>query len=589
MPVPDRQQCHSGGVARQLDRRSDARLQRLPGWPGLLGLLVALVLAAGCTEGPAAATDAATAGDLPTDAAETQEDTGKIDTAPPWAADAVAPAVAPTLPQACTQTLAGLDQAFALPVLPIPDGNIGIETDADMVLLGHVERMQTYAILPGAATLDTAAQGPLQISGDAGTTVTQTTDLAGGQGSVEVRFDTPGPHKLTAQFHDGREGHHWFFAYASHLPVVTLQLTPSNWESLLDNPYLRDYYPCSLQVDGNTYQGAQVRLHGATSSDLVKRSFRVKLAKGTTLSDGSADLILRSEYIDKTQLRTWLSYQAIRDFTWLPTPQTRFVHLRVNQRFYGVMLQVERLDATYLKRRGLNPNGALYEADPPNELAIPGGNLTPLYPPDVYPQVYAKHSGAKPYDDLRDLIERVLQLPTSQLAAQLDRHVKVGDWLAFAAVMTVLQNQEHLRKNYYMYRNPATIDDRWMFLPWDLDVTWGHLWTPQNDVLDETIFTALLPNKGSYKVDEGFYNQMYRALDHPPWREQWAALAMDLAVKMLDPAYLKPRIDHAFCLMAADLLADPRKRSSNGEYLQRVQELYQYASKRLQFLKVAVK
>lgn len=590
MPFHDSQQRRKRKVARRLgERQGEQQVGRLGSW--LIAALLALALAAqlGCTESPSAAVDAVDSGKVSADTSETQDDSGEVDAAPPWAADTQPPSVTPSLPQACSPTMPGLEQAFELPTLPPPDGNIGIETDADMVVLGHVEHMQTYAILPGAATIDVLAQGPLQVSGDAGTTLVHVSDLQAGLGSLEVRFDTPGPHKLTATFPDGREGHHWFYVYASQLPAIELALAPESWQDLLDHPYLRNYYPCSLQVDGKTYVGAQVRLHGATSSDLVKRSFRVKLAKGDILADGSSDLILRSEYVDKTLLRTWLSYQAIRDFTWLPAPQTRFAHLRVNQRFYGVMLQVERLDATYLKRRGLNPNGALYEADPPNELAIPGGNMTPLFPLENYALVYAKHTGAKPYDDLRYLIEHVLQLPKTQLAAQLDRHVKVGDWLAFAAVMTVFQNQEHLRKNYYLYRNPATADDRWLFLPWDLDVTWGHLWTPQNDVMDETIFSALLPDKGSYKVDAGFFHQMYRVLDHGPWRERWGALALDLAAKILDPAYLRPRIDYAMCLMAPDLLADPRKRTSNHEYLQRVQELYSFASKRLHFLKVAVK
>ena len=579
MPVHDPQQSRIRGVTHRLGGRAARAV--------LVTLFALLQIAAvGCGDAPGTAKDAS---DLTADHSETQEDASEIDATLPWAAETQAPEGPPSLPAACSPTMPNLDQGLDLPEIPTPDGQIGMETDAAMVALGHMERLQTYAILPLAATIDVSAQGPLQVSGDAGTTVVHVSDLKNGLGELTVRFDTPGLHKLTATFGDGRVGHHWVYGYASQLPVIQLTLAPSSWQEMLDQPYVRNYHPCDVEVDGKLYPGAQVRLHGATSADLRKRSFRIKLAKGTTLPDGSADLILRSEFVDKTMLRTWMSYQAIRDFTWLPAPQTRFTHLRVNQRFYGVMHQVERLDSTYLKRRGLNPNGALYEADPPKELAIPGGSMLPLYPLEHYPLVYAKHSGATPYDDLRDLIENVLQLPHTQLVAQLDRHVKVENWLNFAAVMTVVQNQEHLRKNYYLYRNPATVDDRWMFLHWDLDVTWGHLWTPNNDVLDETIFSALPPNKGSFKVDQGFFHQMYRVLDHGPWREHWAALVTDLAGKILDPSYLKPRIDYAICLIGPDLMADPRKRASNHEYLKRVQELYKFASKRLEFLKVAVK
>lgn len=515
---------------------------------------------------------------------------------PPWAADAAwafadgleSPDAWP-LPPACSPTIAGLASDFAVPKLPKSFGLINLDTASRMAAVGRVETMPLYVYLPSGASIDGDADGPLTLQTDADTEILAPPQLVDGRAALQVRFTAAGVHKIALSLPDGRQGQHWFYAYVSPLPLVQLDLDPAALDEMMAKPYEHAYYPCTLAIDGEVHSGAQVRLHGASSSDLVKRSFRVKLAKGDKLADGSENLILRSEYIDKTLLRTWLSYQAIQTFTWLPAPQTRFVHARLNGKFYGVMLQVERLDALYLKKRGLNPNGVLYEADPPNALANPGGSLVPLYPPGNYPLVFAKHLGPPGYTDLIALIEETLQLPNSKLFALLDRQLKVGDWLLYAAVMTVLQNQEHLRKNYYVYRNPAHLDDRFWMLPWDLDLTWGHLWTPKNDVFDETIFSSLPPDKGSAKVDAGFFNQLYRALDHPPWRQQWAALVERLAAQILDPAFLEPRLQYAVCLIGPDLLADTRKRAQPGEYLQRLDELRQYAVKRREFLKVATK
>lgn len=515
---------------------------------------------------------------------------------PPWPVDAGQPFAdgldspdAWPLPPACSPTLPGLGSEFAVPKLPKSFGLINIDTPSRMAAVGHTETMPLYVYLPSGASIDADADGPLQLQTDEGTEVLQAPQLVDGRASLQVRFATAGPHKISLTLDDGRQGQHWFYAYVSALPAVELTMEPAALEEMIANPYVHQYHPCSVQIDGKLHTGAQIRLHGASSSDLVKRSFRVKLAKGDKFADGGENLILRSEYIDKTLLRTWLSYQAIAMFTWLPAPVTRFVHARLNGKYYGVMLHVERLDELYLKKRGLNPNGVLYEADPPNALANPGGSLTPLYPQSDYPLVFAKHLGQASYADLISFIEETLQLPNTKLFAQLDHHIKVGDWLLYAAVMTVLQNQEHLRKNYYIYRNPAHVDDRFLMLPWDLDLTWGHLWTPQNDVFDEAIFSALPPDKGSYKVDAGFFNQMYRALDHPPWRQQWAAWVERLAGQMLDPGFVEPRIQYALCLIGPDLLADTRKRTQAGEYLERLDELRQYAIKRREFLKAATK
>lgn len=493
-----------------------------------------------------------------------------------WVTDASPPvptAIAP--PAACTTTW-----NFPTPALPEPVGDVGIEPSSPLVPTGVDEKVFLYVILPGKSTLDTAADGPLAVTTTQGATVQAVQFANKGVGSAVLRFATEGQHTITATYADGRTGTIAVQAYATKLPVWQIDMPGATFAAMLADPYYKQYRPCALWVGDQFYPNAEIRLHGGTSVDLLKRSFRINLKGGASLPDGRKRLILRSEYIDKSMLRTAIGYEAFRQATWLPVPKTEFLHMRVGQRMYGVMQLVEHLDGDWLATRGRNGNGTLYEGDPPHEMSNPGANLTPLFPADQYAKTYAKHQGPKGLADLVSFIEQVLLLPDDKLAKTLDLYLKVRDWIEYAAMMAVLQNHEHIRKNWYMYRDHDGVDDRFELLAWDLDLTFGHLWSLEKDAFDETIIADAPADKGSKKVDGVFFNQLYRTLDRPEWRAIWQQRVLALADLVLDESFLGPRIDALLCTLGPDVFADPRKRATNAEYLQRVEELRAFAKAR---------
>ncbi len=493
-----------------------------------------------------------------------------------WQLDATPPVpttIAP--PEPCTTTW-----TFATPNLPEPVGDVGIEPSAQLLPTGVDEKVYLYVILPGKSTLDTAADGPLHVTTTEGMTVQTVQFAKKGIGNVVLRLEKPGPHAITASFADGRTGTAHVYGYTTKLPVWHIEMPEATFAAMLADPYNKQYRACALRVGDTLYPEAEIRLHGGTSVDLVKRSFRINLKGGAALPDGRKRLILRSEYIDKSMLRTAIGYDAFRSATWLPVPKAEFLHVRVGQRMYGVMQLVERLDADWLTSRGKNGKGTLYEGDPPHELSNPGANLTPLFPADQYTKIYVKHEGPKGLADLVQLIESVLLLPDDKLWQTLDLYLKVREWIEYAAMMAVLQNHEHIRKNWYMYRDHAGVDDRFELLTWDLDLTFGHLWSLEKDAFDEAIIADAPADKGSKKVDGVFFNQLYRILDRPQWRAMWRERVLALADMVLSESFLGPRIDSLLCRLGPDLYADPRKRATNAEYLQRVEELRAFAKAR---------
>ena len=328
-----------------------------------------------------------------------------------------------------------------------------------------------------------------------------------------------------------------------------------------------------------------MRLHGGSSKTFPKKSFRLNLAKDQRLVDGRRKLILRAEYADKTLLRNFTAYDLLRHATWLPASRTRHVHVRLGAEYHGVMLHPDRVDGHFLEDNVLSDKGSLYEADPPFEFSVPGGNLTLPKAPRSYGDIYQQHEGKLDYQDLIELIEVVLRLPDKEFAENADRVIKVDDVLVYLAFTTVIQNHDWVKKNYYLYRDPKAIDSRWSMIAWDLDLTFGHLWTKENDVFDEQIFLDGNPYIGMYDGYD-FFNQLVdRLLWVKPFRQRFRAFIAHLIAGRFSGKFLQPRIDNALCRMQPDLLADTKKRAKNDELSGRFQELRDYIPARQAWLK----
>jgi spore coat protein H len=262
------------------------------------------------------------------------------------------------------------------------------------------------------------------------------------------------------------------------------------------------------------------------------------------------------------------------------------VHFRVNGRYYGLMNNVQRVDQALLRDWGLDEDGNLYEADPPLEYSVPGGNLEPLENSDDYPFVYQWHNGPGAWQDLRVLIEDHLQTSDEEFAGLAEDVLVIDDILIYLATMAVLQNHEHIRKNYFLFRDHDGPDDRWLVLPWDTDVTLGHLWSEEFDVFDEQITSDSDLFVGEYAPERfGFYNQLIdRVLGVDVYRERFLELVAYLRQGAFSEGFLGGRIDHALCLIEPDVLADRSKRATNTEYLSRAEEIRQFILERSSYI-----
>ena len=546
--------------------------------PALLVMLCCVVGFAGCSPS-ASAEDAEAlvdAGIVEDAAAYQRADVSSPDAAPwPSATDTSLPGCAPW------------SDAWVLPDVTMaklkhPKGSLELEASAVLQPIGEEETVRV-SVRDAKGKQDAAAEGALNITTDPGIVVVTSQQVKGGTADVVLKVTKAGPHTLTATLADGRAGHIKLWGFKTQLPIWRVDADPADIATLYANPLEKIWIPATLTVAGETHTG-KMRLHGGSSRTFSKKSFRLNLDKNQPLADGRRKLILRAEWVDKAMIRSYLAYEVVRHGTWLPASRLTYVHLRLGARYHGLMLHPDRVDKHILTDHNLNPNGSLYEADPPFEKSVPGGNLTVAKAAADYKVLYQHHEGTLNYVDLIELIEVVLQLPDAQFADNIDRVVKVDDVLVFLAMSAVIQNHDWVKKNYYLYRDPTATDSRWTIIPWDLDLSFGHLWTPEEDIFDEQIFTDGNPYVGM-NIGQLFFNQLAdRLFNVKRFRTRYRSFLAHLLEKTFDKAFLEPRMNNALCRMQPDMLADDGKRAKNQEVRSRVQEVRDFVVARRAWL-----
>lgn len=304
---------------------------------------------------------------------------------------------------------------------------------------------------------------------------------------------------------------------------VRITVAPADYRTLRGDRYNSDLsVPCSVSADGVDYAGpTTLAVHGGSSRDLPKLSFAVETA--SAVHPGYAEkMVLRAEYNDASSLRNMLGLELFRRSTDLPTPRTRFRRLYINGALFGLMVEVERVGYEFLALRGRDTRASMYESEPANAIASTGaGALVPVTEPALYTQAYDQKTGSvASVADVVYLIEEVLapdyydgQL-SGNFLARTKRQIHIGGYVSYLATNAILQNQDHVRKNFYFSRQTVGGRLAWEFYPWDLDLTQGCLWNDATDtslcgapVYDDPPDVGMIgPDSGLTYPTDGFYN-----------------------------------------------------------------------------------
>jgi hypothetical protein len=254
---------------------------------------------------------------------------------------------------------------------------------------------------------------------------------------------------------------------ASALPTVDVIIEPAHLETLNDSPASDDYVPCDIEFDGSElFTDAICRYRGNVARSLRKKSWKVKVLLGQY--QGRETFNFNAEYIDKSLMRERVSYEILGRNN-VPAPQARYVHLSVNDEWRGVYLDIENVNREFLRRVGLEDNNAtMYKA------AV-DANLTVLPTPADYMERYEKELGDPTnYDDLIQFITELNTWSPDLFFHWVATRTDLNRLYDFYSTEVVLQNHDIAFKNWFLHHDLNT--DKWTFIPWDVDLTFGDIW-----------------------------------------------------------------------------------------------------------------
>jgi len=168
------------------------------------------------------------------------------------------------------------------------------------------------------------------------------------------------------------------------------------------------------------------------------------------------ELNLNTTYQDKAQVRAPLTFETYRA-AGVPACDAFNVRVQQNNNFYSVAVFVEQVDGTFLERRGLDPNGALYKLFNGINSASSGvEKKTRLGENNADLQVVINAVHPANPNRARDLFD-VLDLP---------------EVINYLAAGTIAMDWDRAVKNIYLYRDTHGTG-LWQMFPWDKDLSFG--------------------------------------------------------------------------------------------------------------------
>ncbi len=305
----------------------------------------------------------------------------------------------------------------------------------------------------------------------------------------------------------------------------------------------------SVSIDGESWEGVRMELHGGLSRTFPKKSYRLTFPDDhkweTDLFSGDEGephrrVVLQASWVDATWMRNKLTMDAILAAGGL-APRVEHVVVALNGTFHGLYQAIERVDRVYLGRVGLSKEGSVYKAV--------NHNANWNDKPDPLKGYEKKLNEDLPHEDLAELLEALSDTPKTEadFAAEVEPRLALQDFLAWQAVHTLAMNRDTFTKNYYLHHDqaatPGTPADRFRIITWDADATWALNWNGE----------PLEADQGSWHGTDAFSPRLF-AID--TWRQAYRDLYLGLLSGPLDKATLEDWVDAGAELLEVAALAD---------------------------------
>lgn len=243
-----------------------------------------------------------------------------------------------------------------------------------------------------------------------------------------------------------------------------------------------EYVRADLEFAGRRMPDVAVRYKGngtfLQSRGSFKRSLKVDLNKYVTGQNlaGLTKLNFHNNVTDASWMNEVLSHRLFRD-AGVPAPRTAYARVYVsvvglyNREYFGLYSLVEDLDKHFAAERFGTKKGALFKPVTRDLLAYLGEDWA------AYQQTYDPKTDLTVPQQRRviEFARLVTSSADAEFASKLGSFLDLDEFARFLAVTVWLSTLDSILvvgQNYYVYLHPET--DRFQFLPWDLDHSFGQ-------------------------------------------------------------------------------------------------------------------
>ena len=199
-------------------------------------------------------------------------------------------------------------------------------------------------------------------------------------------------------------------------------LDPANAKS--DSLFPATFFYRNATIPGDTLLLVGVRIRGNTSRFSAKKSFKVDFNHFVPKRKfyGMEKLNLNGEHNDPSIMRSKLCWDLFQQIH-VPASRANHVRLYINDKYFGLYINVEHIDDEFVQKRFGNQNGNLYKCLYPADLAYLGADQQPYQQFFGDRQAYElkTNKDQNDYSDLVHFIDVLNNTPAPQLKPELEK------------------------------------------------------------------------------------------------------------------------------------------------------------------------
>lgn len=347
------------------------------------------------------------------------------------------------------------------------------------------------------------------------------------------------------------------------LPILNVQ---TRGQELVNSPAVMTKLTISDTTGKTRLKWSGVSIRGAYTSTLPKKPYKVvfytdstgKTTKDTALFGMREDsewllLAMYNEPLrvsNATAHALWLKlyklYYASLETDAVPGIRTRYVDLFLNGAYNGIYLLTEPMDRKQLKLKKTNNNGSvrgeLYKSvDWTDATLFTGVPSLSSANRDTWAGYELKYPNDTTFwSNLYGLTDFVVNSTDDQIKASLSTRWQTDNLIDYFLFLNLIRAADSRGKNLYVARYKE--NEPYLYIPWDLDGTFGYMWGGYRD----DVTTDVLSN--------GLYDKLLR-INPVSFRERMKKRWFSLRTSVFDAATLKN-----------NLTANVQRLTSEGAY-----------------------